>query len=150
MTKDELMKLGLDEETASTVEMVLTNALAEKEQACAAEIKTLKINTAVDAALSAANAKNHKAVRALLDLTNAELSADGEVIGLAEQIRQLQRAEDAKFLFETPQTKADGAKKIRIKGAYPAEAGAEEPDLKVDKSKMTYEELAAYMDAGRS
>ena len=103
----------------------------------AAEIKQLKINSAVDAALTAAKAKNNKAVRALLDLDKAELADDGTVKGLGDQIKKLVGAEDSKFLFDT--------QKKQFKGAVPGESGVEDPDGKVDTSKMTYEQLAAYM-----
>ena len=113
----------------------------EKDKTHAAEILTLKINAAVDSALTAAKAKNGKAVRALLNLDKVELSDDGTVKGLADQIKALQGAEDSKFLFD------EAAKKTTVKGASPAETGKEDPDTKVDVTKMTYEELAAYMDA---
>lgn len=195
MKKDELLKLGLDEETAKKVETASTeelkgyipkarfdevngekNTLAttlkdrdtqletlknstgdveglkkqitdlqtankQKDDAHAAEVKTLKINAAVDAALVAAKAKNAKAVKALLDLEKAELADDGKIKGLDEQIKKLSGAEDSKFLFDTD------TKKPTMKGALPGETGKEEPDTKVDTSKMTYEEIAAYMEA---
>ena len=118
----------------------LQTANSEKDKAHAAELTALKLNTAVDAALSSAKAKNTKAVRALLDLDKAELGEDGAVKGLAEQIKKLQGAEDSKFLF-------DEVKKPTMKGASPAATGVEEPDTKVDVSGMTYEEMAAYMEA---
>ena len=195
MKKDELMKLGLDEDAAKKVEAAFAEELkgfipkarfdevnaekntlqtslkerdtqlealknstgdieglkkqiadlqaanTEKDNVHAAEIKSLKINAAVDAALSVAKARNSKAVRALLDLEKAELDDDGTVRGLSDQIKKLAAAEDSKFLFDSD------SKKTTIKGASPAETGKEEPDTKVDVSKMTYEELAAYMDA---
>lgn len=70
-----------------------------KDEAHSDEIKKIKIDTAVDKALTAAKAKNHKAVKALLDLSNAELADDGTVKGLAAQIKTLSEAEDSKFLF---------------------------------------------------
>jgi hypothetical protein len=194
MKKDELIKLGLDEETAKKVEAASTEELkgyipkarfdgvnnekntlqttlkerdgqletlknstgdieglkkqisdlqadnSEKDKSHAAEIKTLKINAAVDAALTAAKAKNQKAVRALLDLEKADLADDGTVKGLDEQIKKLAGAEDSKFLFDTEK------KKPQIKGASPAETGKEDLDTKVDFTKMTYEEIAAYME----
>lgn len=115
----------------------LQTANGEKDKAHAAEIKALRINAAVDAALTAARAKNLKAVRALLDLEKAEVSDDGTIKGLDDQIKKLAGAEDSKFLFDA------GTKKM--KGAAPAETGKEDSDMKVDVSKMTYEELAAYM-----
>ena len=196
MKKEELIKLGLDEETAKKVEAASAEELkgyipktrfdevnnekkaleltvkerdgqletlkksggdveemkkqietlqAEnktKDETHAAEVKTLKIENAVTTALTASGAKNIKAVRALLDLEKAELADDGTIKGLNDQIKKLQGAEDAKFLFNT-----DTAKKPNIKGASPAETGVEEPDAKVDVTKMNYEELAAYMEA---
>lgn len=82
-----------------------------------AEIKRLKIDTAVELALSAAKAKNVKAVKALLDLEKAELDEDGTVKGLAEQIQKLTKAPDSGFMFE--QTK----QKQNFKGFKPGERG---------------------------
>ena len=110
-----------------------------KDEAHVAEIKQLKIDAAVSAALTASKAKNEKAVKALLDLEKAELADDGTIKGLADQIKKLQGADDSKFLFEAE-------KKPSFKGAKPGETGKEEPDGGVDVSKMTYEELAAYME----
>lgn len=59
-----------------------------------AEIKRLKIDNAVELALSAAKAKNVKAVKALLDLDKAELDTDGTVKGLADQITYMVKAGD--------------------------------------------------------
>lgn len=108
----------------------------ESEKAHAAEIQTLKINNAVDTALMGAKALNVKAVKALLDLEKAELAEDGTVKGLADQIKNLQTAEDSKFLF--------GSSKPQMKGAKSGESGNDDGDKGVDTSKMTYSELAAY------
>ena len=111
-----------------------------KDEAHAAEIKQLKINSAVEAALISAKAKNVTAVKALLkDLDKAELADDGTVKGLSDQIAALQKSDD--YLFEAKESKK------KIKGAEPGEAGNEDGDKKVDPSKMTYSELAAYMEA---
>ena len=106
----------------------------EAEKTHAAEIQTLKINNAVDTALIGAKALNMKAVKALLNLEKAELDADGTVKGLADQIKNLQTAEDSKFMFGSS----------TIKGARTGESGNEDGDKGVDTSKMTYSELAAY------
>ena len=115
----------------------------KKDEAHAAEIKQLKIDAAVSAALTSAKAKNEKAVRALLELDNVELLEDGTVKGLDDQIKKLLEADDTKFLFDTETKKT---KKTKFKGANPGETGNEDPDKKVDVSKMTYEELAAYLE----
>lgn len=91
------------------------NATATK--AHEAEIKRLKIDTAVELALSAAKAKNVKAVKALLELDKAELDEDGTVKGLAEQIQKLAKAPDSGFLFEESKPKQN------FKGFKPSESG---------------------------
>lgn len=111
------------------------NAAAAK--AYEAEIKSLKIDTAVELALSAAKAKNVKAVKALLDLDKAELDADGTVKGLADQIKKLTEVPDSNFLFETG--------RAGFKGFKPGESSGPN-NQPPDYSKMTYDELAAYME----
>ncbi len=77
----------------------------------AADIKTVKINAAVETALMAAGAKNVKAVKALLNLDKAALDEDGTVKGLKDQIKTIKSAEDSKFLFaEKQQTGLKGVK----------------------------------------
>lgn len=64
------------------------------------EMNQLKIDFAVEKALSVAKAKNVKAVKALLDLTDAQFDKEGNVKGLQEQIDKLAADEGTKFLFE--------------------------------------------------
>jgi hypothetical protein len=113
----------------------LENNAKESEKTHAAEIKTLKINNAVDTALTGAKALNTKAVKALLNLEGAELAEDGTVKGLADQIKALQTADDSKFLFGSS----------TMKGARAGESGNDDGDKGVDTSKMTYSELSAYL-----
>lgn len=114
----------------------------EKDKQHASEIKQMKVDNAITSALTASKAKNEKAVRALLDVDpdKVEFNDDGSIKGLDEQLKTLTEAEDSKFLFNTE------TKKQTLKGATPGETGTEDPDTKVDVSKMTYEELAAYME----
>lgn len=116
----------------------LQKANKEKDSVHATEIKKLKLDNAVDSALNAAKAKNLKAVRALLDLDKAELSEDGTVKGLAEQIEKLSKAEDSKFMFES-------SGKPKLKGAKTGEDGSDDNDGKPDLSKMNYDELCQYL-----
>ncbi len=81
------------------------------------EIKRLRIDTAVELALSAAKAKNVKAVKALLELDKAELAEDGTVKGLSDQVKKLADAAETGFLFET------SAPKKNFKGFKPGESG---------------------------
>lgn len=112
----------------------------KKDEEHAAEIKQLKIDAAVSAAITAAKGKNEKAVKALLELDEVELLDDGSVKGLDDQIKKLLESDDTKFLFDT------STKKTTMKGAKPGEAGNEDPDNAVDITKMSYEELAAYLE----
>lgn len=77
-----------------------------------AQLKQLKLDNAVDMALTNAKAKNVKAARALLNLENAKM--DGDVVkGLDEQIAKL--VESDSYLFHVEQ-------KPVIKGAEPAKS----------------------------
>lgn len=98
----------------------LEDGAAEKEKTHAAELQSLKVNNAVDTALLGAKALNTKAVKALLNLENAELDEDGSVKGLADQIKALQTAEDSKFLF--------GSSALNMKGAKVGESGNDDGD----------------------
>lgn len=105
------------------------------------ELNQLKIDFAVEKALTGAKAKNIKAVKALLELDDAKLDKDGNVKGLAEQIEKLTSGDDTKFLFEAQQQ--------NFKGFQPGASGEQKPGEgeKVDFSKMSYDEFTAYMEA---
>ena len=107
------------------------------------ELNQLKINFAVERALTGAKAKNIKAVKALLELEDAKLDKDGNVKGLAEQIEKLTTGDDTKFLFEAQK------QQYNFKGFQPGVSGENKPGEgeKVDFSKMSYDELTAYMEA---
>lgn len=110
------------------------------------ELNQLKIDFAVEKALTGAKAKNIKAVKALLELNDAKLDKDGNVKGLAEQIEKLTSGDDTKFLFEAQkQTK----QQQNFKGFQPGASGEQKPGEgeEVDFSKMSYDELTAYMEA---
>ena len=110
------------------------------------ELNQLKIDFAVEKALTGAKAKNIKAVKALLELDDAKLDKDGNVKGPAEQIEKLTSGDDTKFLFEAQkQTK----QQQNFKGFQPGASGEQKPGEgeKVDFSKMSYDELTAYMEA---
>lgn len=110
------------------------------------ELNQLKIDFAVEKALTGAKAKNIKAVKALLELDDAKLDKDGNVKGLTEQIEKLTSGDDTKFLFEAQkQTK----QQQNFKGFQPGASGEQKPGEgeKVDFSKMSYDELTAYMEA---
>lgn len=87
-----------------------------------ADNKQIKIDTAVERALAGAKAKNITAVKALLKLEGAELSDDGTIKGLAEQIDAVKKDND--YLFE-----ADKPAKTKpsVKGATPGEGNDDKP-----------------------
>lgn len=106
----------------------------------AAELKAVQINSAVEKELTAAGAKNLKAVKALLEgLDKAEL--DGEnVKGLAEQIKKLKTGEDTKFLFNEA---APGFKGVKAGGEPKGNPGA---ITKEAFAKMGYKERVELME----
>lgn len=170
MKKEDLLKLGLDEETAKKVadasaeelkgfipkqrfdevnenNKTLKTDLADRDKqleelkkvdpaALQAKIKELeaankksnedrekqiaemRINYAIETALTTAKAKNITAVKALLKMD--EITVDGETIkGLEKQIKALSESEDTKFLF------GDSAK---LKGMNPADPADPNPN----------------------
>lgn len=108
------------------------------------EMTRLKVDFAVEKALAGANAKNVKAVKALLDLEDAKLDKEGNVKGLQEQIDKLTAADDTKFLFEVPEQNQGQQK---FKGFQPGTPAEQKPGVGVDTSKMNYDELCAYLEA---
>lgn len=107
------------------------------------ELNQLKVDFTVEKALADAKAKNIKAVKALLDLADAKLDKDGNVKGLAEQIEKLAAGEDTKFLFDAPLQKQQQT----FKGFQPGVSVEPQNGGELDFSKMSYEQLAAYMEA---
>ena len=125
--------VGDNEELKKQIETLQADNKA-KDDAHAAEIKKLKIDSAIETALSGAKAKNNLAVKALLkDLENAELGEDGTIKGLAEQIEALQKSDS--YLFEVKESK-------KMKGAEPGQGA--DPDFKgltkEQFNKMSYKE----------
>ena len=102
------------------------------------EMNKLKIDFAVEKALTGAKAKNIKAVKALLDLTDAKLDKEGNVKGLQEQIDKLTTADDTKFLFDATQQQT-------FRGFQPGASAQQKPGGEVDPAKMNYDELCAYL-----
>lgn len=93
MDEKVLRELGLTEEQAGRAAALLNKEeerlrLALKEQA-------------VLLALAAAGARNPRVVKAAIDLEQVELTEDGELQGLQEQVEALKRSDG--YLFETVQ-----------------------------------------------
>lgn len=87
-------------------------------QAHEAEVARIRLDAAVDKALTESGARNNIAVKALLAafLRDAKVGEDGSVKGLAAEIETLAKGEGTSFLF-------DNTKGAVIKGMKPGEAG---------------------------
>ena len=72
------------------------------------KIKQMRIDYAVDAALNGAKAKNLTAVKALIDLKDADIDDDGKIKGLDKQLKKLTEGEDTKFLFDSESSNVAG------------------------------------------
>ena len=119
---------------------------AEAKKSYEAEIARVRLDGAVEAALTAAGAKNNTAVKALLAdfLKDAKLDDSGAVKGLTAEIETLSKAEATSFLFNT----ADGNGQQQFKGMQPGAAGGKTPPPQGKEPKdMNYDELCAYLEA---
>lgn len=110
----------------------------EQEESHKAEIAQITLDNAIDAALTAAGARNAKAVKALMDVSKVKLGEDGKLTEWDDQLKAIQKS-DA-YLFES---KKAGQK---FKGFQPGASGDIKPGTDVDLSKMSYEELEAYIE----
>ena len=88
------------------------------EAAHAAEMTRLRIDTAVEQALTAAGARNNTAVKALMTdfLKGAKLGEDGTVAGLSDAVKKLSEDTGTAFLF-------GGKSDKPLPGAVPAFPG---------------------------
>lgn len=81
------------------------------------KIRQMRIDYAVDAALTTAKAKNIIATKALLKLDELEVDDDGKVKGIEKQLKKLTETEDTKFLFDQPADPSGGKPDSGVKGA---------------------------------
>lgn len=125
---DTLKKASGDAEALKTKieELQAANKTASEEHE--AQIRQIRMDHAVESALTGAKAKNIKAVRALLNLDDLDVDDDGKVKGLDKQIKKLAEADDTKFLFDAAEDAGDGDKgdpagkpKVNIFGMNPAD-----------------------------
>jgi len=110
---------------------------AEQQKAHKAELAQLKLDNAIDNALTAAGAKNLKAVRVLLDMEKLQLGEDGKLQGWPEQLEALQKS-DGYLFAETQQP--------TFRGFQPGAASDGRPGGNLEPAKMNYEELCAYIE----
>ena len=136
---EELKKSGGDSETLKKQIEQLQKDNAEQKKAHDAEIAQIQLDNAINSALTGAGAKNNIAVRAMLgDTSKLKVGDDGTVKGLDDLIKAVQKSDP--YMFNTPQQN-------KFSGFEPGNAGDVKPNSAVDMSKMSLEELTAYMEA---
>ena len=79
----------------------LQKANADQKKAHEEELSRVRLENAVELALSDAKAKNIKAVKAMLDMENVKLGEDGNLSGLAEQVEALKKSDG--YMFDVQQ-----------------------------------------------
>lgn len=79
---------------------------ADQQKAHDEELAKLKLDNAVEIALSGAKARNGKAVKAMLDMSKVKLGEDGKLSGFDEQIEALKKS-DA-YMFDVQQQQFTG------------------------------------------
>lgn len=134
-------------DTAALQEQITTlqTQNAEAKKTYEAELARVRLDGAVEAALTAAGARNNTAVKALLAdfLKDAKLDDSGAVKGLAAEIDTLAKADATAFLFNTTDGNAQ-----QFKGMQPGAAGGKTPPATGKEPKdMNYDELCAYLEA---
>lgn len=143
---EELTKSTGDAATLKEQIATLQTQNAEAKKTYEAELARVRLDGAVEAALTAAGAKNNTAVKALLAdfLKDAKLDDNGAVKGLTAEIESLAKADATAFLFNT----ADGKNQQQFKGMQPGTPGGNQPPATGKEPKdMTYDELCAYLAA---
>lgn len=152
-----LKKSGADAAALQDQITQLQTANAQKDKDHAAELKALKISNAVDLALTNAKAKNTIAVRALLAdfIAKADITEDGTVKGLDDEVKKLVDDKDTAFLFEkVPEKKFKGAKPAEKSDPTPAEMTLEKframPPLERHEFSVSHPEEYKNLYGGKS
>lgn len=127
---------GDNEELKKQIE-VMKQQNADQEKAHKAELAQLRLDNAIEAALTAAGARNGKAVKALIDTSKVKLGEDGKLTGWDEQLAAVQKSDN--YLFETKQQN-------NFRGFQPGASADGKPIANVDTSKMSYDELCSYLN----
>lgn len=125
---------------AGQIQQELESLRVEGEQLQGAHddnMKQLKRDHAIQTELVKAKAKNPKVIRSLLDLERVEITEGGSLLGLDEQIEDLQKNPNTTDFFEEEQEKS-------FKGFQPGRQVQSKPSGEVDISKMSYEQFEDY------
>lgn len=123
---------GLNEKIAELTKS--SKGLSEKYES---DIKAIKVDNAINMALTNAGAKTLKACRALINMDNIVFDESGNITGIDEQIKSLAKNNDTKYLFKSSE----------LKGAV---VGNSNSETETDTDKMSYSELCAYLEQNPS
>lgn len=131
---EELKKANASNEELKTQITNLQETNKKAEENFKAELSKIKLDNAIENALIGAKSKNNKAVKALLNLENIKLENDS-LVGLDEQLKVLQSAENSKFLFE----EVKDSNKTNISGIQPGVGNTNNNETR----PLTYSEMLA-------
>lgn len=115
----------------------LQQQLKESDKQAQEQLQAQQKVFSIDKALSAAGAKNNKAVEALLDAEAIELDDKGTLNGLKEQLEKLQADDTTSFLFDNDDGSQSGTPGVQIIQQGNPGRGSDAP---IDLTKMTYKE----------
>lgn len=132
-----LKKAGGDQEALKKQIEALQQQNAAQQKAYEGQLAQLRLDGALDAALTAAGARNSRAAKALLDMGRVRLEADGTLTGLEEQLKALKKSDG--YLFAAP-----GAGE-KPGGFWPGASGDAKPEPAPDLDGMTYSQMTAYL-----
>lgn len=94
---EDLKKSSGDNATLQQQISDLQKQNADQQKTHDEELAKLKVDNAVEIALSGAKAKNGKAVKAMLDMSKVKLGEDGKLSGLDEQLEALKKSDGYMF-----------------------------------------------------
>lgn len=135
------------DDTAFKTEIAdLKKQLKESAETHTKELYSIKLETALEKALTGANVINQKALKPFLtDLDKAEFEENGAIKGLAEQLKALTESDETSFLFKAIEQAETVKEPINIRGAVTGESGNEPVDRPMDLSKMGYTAMNEYL-----
>lgn len=139
--KEKLAQLGLGQEQIEKISELISNEISEitnQRDMLTKEYNSLKINSSVEKELLKADARNIKAVMALIDNESISIDDNGNVLGIKEQIEDLKENEATSFLFKEKQVEMRGV-------AIAGEERDSSPGVNIEN--MNYSQLCAYLEA---
>lgn len=135
---DDLKKSSGDSAELKKQIETLQKQNADEKAAHEKETAQLKLDNAVENALTAAGVKNNRALRALLDSEKIRLDDSGKLSGLEEQLKDIKKSDP--YMFDEKEQEP-----MSFRGFQPGASSDLKPNGKADVSQMTYSEITAYL-----